>query len=319
MALETLNITIGNKQMISLILLIPIILFLHFYFLRHSKRRALKFSNFEAMKRVEGSGHRLTRYFTPLFFTIIITLLLIATALDITVWRMEEVSKTDYYILLDSGASMTARDIYPDRQDLAKKTAKNIIDRLNNSEVGFISFSGFIDQNIMLTNDKNILKNAVDDSKISNTGTDIGIAIISAINGLSVSNKSKMIILISDGHNTAGIPLSYAIKNAQEQHINIMTLGIGTLEGGSFLEVPNSPQLISKLDESNLRLISNATESVYFKISSIQEMEEVFSKIDISKQKGYVSYSLTLPFVLAALIMFFFSWILESTRFRIFP
>lgn len=319
MALDTFSITLGNKQMFSLVIIIPIILFLHFYFLTHSKRRALKFSNFEAMKRVEGSGHKLTKYFTPLFFAIIIILLLIMAALDITVWRLTDVSSSDYYVLLDSGASMTARDIYPDRQDLAKKTAKTLIDRLNNSEIGFISFSGTIDQNIMLTNDKNLLKNAVDDSKISNSGTDIGLAIISGINGLSVTNKSKTIVLISDGHDTAGIPLSYAIRNAQEQHINILTLGIGTLEGGTFLEIPNTPQMISRLDETTLKMISNATESAYFRISSEKDLEEVFSKIDINKQKGYVSYDLTTPFILAALTLFFFSWIMESTRFRIFP
>lgn len=312
------NIIFGNKHMSIFFIIIPIIIFLHFYFLKHVKKRALKFGNFSAMKRVE-SNLIITKNLTNLFFSLIIFTLLILTLMDITIWYFSDIPESDYFLLLDSGASMNARDVYPDRFSLGKDISKDIINSLENCKIGFISFGGSIIEKQSLTRDKSKLIDTIQDSRISNFGTDIGLAISAAIEGLSISNKSKTIILISDGHDTVGMPLADALKRAIDEHIKIFTIGIGTKEGGTFLEVPGTKGIISKINIDNLITLSNQTNSLYINIYENDKIDYIMENINTESKKGYVPYKLNEPLLIIIIITLFFNWLLNNTRFRIFP
>ena len=256
------NITIGNQNMGFLILIIPIMFIIHFYFLRHSKLRAQKFGNFEAMKRV-SQKRILSKNLTPLFFIMIIMSLLVLSLMDITVWIKGDVVSSDYFVVMDSGASMNARDVIPDRFALAKQTAKDVIKNIEGGKIGFIVFGGVIQNSVELTFDKSRIYDVIDNAKIKNTGTDIGLALSSATEGLNPSNNTKTIILISDGHDTVGLPIIKALTRVKEKHIKIFTVGIGTTQGGNFLNIPESEDIISKLNEENLIMLANSTQSIY--------------------------------------------------------
>lgn len=312
------EIVIGNPQYNILFIIIPIIFILHFYFLYNVKRRGLKFGNFSAMKRVYANTI-ISKNFTTLFFILLIISLLITSLLDISLWYQGEVSNSDYYILLDSGASMNARDLSPDRYTIAKRVSSDLINNIKNSNIGFISFSGTILQNELLTKDKSILLNAIQDSKIENSGTDIGLAIVSASQGFSNSNYSKTIILLSDGQETVGGSLQSAITKAKEKHIKIMTFGIGTKEGGNFLNVIDNIGIITKLDEESLMKISNQTDSIYFNIKQDYNITHILNKINEEKTLGYIEFKLKNTLTLVVLVLLLMYWLLDNTRFRIFP
>lgn len=312
------DITIGNPELKPLFLIIPLIIILHFYFIYHSKRRSLKFGNFSAMKRVETNTKH-SKNFTILFFVILISTSLILAVMDINLWYKGEVSNSEYYMLLDSGASMNARDIYPDRYTVAKKITSDIVKNIETEKIGFISFSGTITKSVLSTNDKSKILNAIDASKIENTGTDMGLAIISAIQGLSFSNSTKTIILISDGHSTVGIPVNDAILKAKEEQVKIITIGIGTKEGGEFLNVPEMDGVISRIDEENLYTIAQETNSNYILLNETYNLNEVINKIVEEKKSMKIKYPLKDKLIYLAIAMIFLIFILENTRFRVFP
>jgi len=316
--MTSFDITVGNPQFKILFILLPVIFILHFYFIYHVKRRALKFGNFSAMKRVH-TNTTISMNLTTLFFILLITALLVLSLMDLSVWVAGDVANSDYYLLLDAGASMNARDVYPDRFGVAKKVSSELVKRIGESKSGFISFAGTIINNEPLTFDKSILLNAIEDAKIENTGTDMGLAIVSAIQGFGQSNSSKTIILISDGHDTVGTPLKDALVLAKEKHIKIITLGVGTKEGGKFLEVPESTGVISRLDEDTLYTLSKETNSVYININQDYNINSVMDKISEEKKSGVIEYRLWDKLVLAALGILFFIWLLDNTRFRVFP
>ncbi len=312
------DITFRNPQFEILFLIIPLIFFLHFYFIIHVKRRALKFGNFNAMKRVY-TDTTITKNLTTLFFILLLTSLLIVSLIDPSVWYKAPVTNSDYYIVLDSGASMNARDMDPDRFMAAKKTSTEIVNNIKNSKIGFISFSGTILQNEPLTDDKSLVLNAIQDSKIENTGTDIGLALVSAIQGFTVFNSSKTIILLSDGQETAGTSLSNAITQSKEKHIKIITIGVGTKEGGKFLDVPDAQGVLSHLDEESLMAISKATESTYLNLKKDYNITTFMAKLNEDNKAGYVEYNMRNSTLLAILVVLFIFWLLDNTRFRIFP
>ncbi|MBR9676841.1 VWA domain-containing protein [Candidatus Woesearchaeota archaeon] len=317
MALE-FNITFGNKQFLIFFALIPLIVFLHFYFLRHSKKRALKFGNFNAMRRVQGHNI-VSKNLTPLFFLLIIVTLLIFALSQATFWFKTSVSSTDYMILLDSGASMNARDLTPDRYTIAKQIAVDLVTDLQGSKIGFLSFGGTMLEHSAPTTDKTKLLNLIENAKISNTGTDLGQALIFGAEQFRDSNNSRVIILLSDGHDTVGIPLATGLNVAQEEHVKIFSVGIGSVEGGNFLNVPESQGLISKLNEKNLQTLSNATQSQYININSVETMGLATSMLRVDVQEGYVRYETTATLLILVITIIFFEWVLHNTRFRIFP
>ncbi|MBR9690933.1 VWA domain-containing protein [Candidatus Woesearchaeota archaeon] len=313
------EMTVGNPYMALLFLVILLIIFLHFIFLFHSKRRALIFGNFSAMKRVTSGKRVISKNFTPLFFIVVAMSLMILSLMDLSLWTLSDISNSDYYILLDSGASMNARDLFPDRHTVAKEISKDIVSNIEGAELGFISFGGEIIKSSPLTRDKSALFTLIDETEISNTGTDIGLAIVSAIEGLKISNKTKIIILLSDGHDTVGIPLSSALKKAVEEHVKIFTVGVGTTAGGSFLSVPKAKGLISKLNSDELMLLSNRTASKYINVDDENRVSNIVEIVKGDSKKGFKEVKLSSIFVTAAFVIIFFNWLLSNTRFRVFP
>lgn len=313
------DITIGNPQYKVLFIILPLIFMLHFYFLNHAKRRALKFGNFSAMKRVE-TNTRISKNLTTLFFSIFLSFILILSILDITLWYESDVTDSNYYILLDSGASMNARDLYPDRYTIAKKVSEDVANGLINSRIGFLSFSGKMSRNVHPTIDKSIVLNAIHDSQIENSGTDMGLALLSSGEILNGLEKAGTIILVSDGHATVGVSLNDAIISLKEKHIKVIAIGVGTEAGGAFLDIPDIESVVSKLDKDNLVFVSKETNGVYIQISDEDyDVGMLIDKIISEKKRGMVAHNITNLLLLSSLTLLLFSWTLENTRFRIFP
>jgi Ca-activated chloride channel family protein len=132
-----------------------------------------------------------------------------------------------------------------------------------------------------LTTDYELLYQMVNEIKpdmIPSGGSAIGNALGVGINRLRESdNKSKIMLLISDGDNTAGnLDPVLAAKLAYGYNIKIYTIGIGT-DGtipykGSFVE--------SSLNEGTLRKIAEISQAKFFRASQTQGLKEIFFQID---------------------------------------
>jgi Ca-activated chloride channel family protein len=125
-------------------------------------------------------------------------------------------------------------------------------------------------------------------------GTAIGSAIDLGIKSFSQgSDKSKAIILITDGENHEDDPLSNA-RDAAEKGIVIYTIGIGSPEGvpitmktgnkTDFLKDKDGNTVITRLDEKILSEIAMATGGKYVRANNSNiGLEKVYS--DIGKLK----------------------------------
>jgi Ca-activated chloride channel family protein len=162
--------------------------------------------------------------------------------------------------------------------------------------------------------------------------TAIGDAVALAADRLKdVEAKSKVIILLSDGEQTAGvIDPPEAAETAKALGIKIYAIGIGTT-GLAPMPVPDGyggfvlrPQEV-RLDEGTLKLLAETTGGRYFNAQDTQALENVYAEIDKlerspSEGRLYTEYRELYQYAMfPGLGLILLEILLISTRFRSLP
>ncbi len=229
-------------------------------------------------------------------------------------------------ICLDVSNSMLAQDYSPSRLERAKMSISAMVDKLRDDRIGLIVFAGTSFVQLPITTDfvsaKTFLS-SIDTSSIPVQGTAIGDAIMTAAKSFSAqSEKSRVIVLITDGENHEDDPVT-AAREAAKQGIRIYTIGVGSVQGqpipvnGSLLEDKDGNIVVSKLDEDILKQIAREGNGTYVHagnqefglnpiISDIRNMEsEEFSSVvfeEYDEQYMYFFAAALLFFVMEALV-----------------
>ncbi len=271
----------------------------------------------------------LLRHFPPILGIIFLSLLL--TALARPQKTNEEVEQwsegIDIMLTIDISQSMQFEDFRPNRLEAAKEVARRFIQGRFQDRIGLVIFSGDAYSLAPLTTDYDLLFTYIDEidfENIENRGTAIGSALAVATNRMRESeSKSKVLILLSDGDNTAGnIDPITAAELASAFEIKMYTIGIGK-EG----QVPWGKDLFgrtnyvqSSLDETTLRKIADIGEGKFYRVSNEQALQEVFQEIDEYekveiKESRFSNTSDFYTIYLIWGIVFFLFWLLTKSTF----
>ncbi len=208
----------------------------------------------------------------------------------------------DIMIAVDLSESMNAKDIQPSRLEKIKFELKNIINEFYSDRIGIVMFSNDAFVQCPLTYDKNALNlfiETLNTGLVPNTGTDFGPPLRISLKKLKNddnipnTNKSKIILLISDGEDF-GENTSQYIEEIQDSSIKLFTLGIGTNKGsniisstGTIKKDKNGENIVTKLNSNSLKKIALSTNGKYYEITN--EKNEIKLLInDLSKIKGDV-------------------------------
>lgn len=312
-----MNLVFTRIEYLWFLLALPILVLVHILSLKFIKRKALKFANFEAIEKVTGHSI-LSRNITLLFFRLFIVLLFVFSAAGVVLFYVGQSSDFDFILAIDASSSMVANDYSPNRLEVAKDSAKVFMDSLNSkANVGLITFAGVPYLKQPLTSDYSLVSDAIDGVGIEHAGgTAIGVAIITGANMLTNldSGRSKVIILLTDGQNNVGVDVDQAIAYANERAVMVHTIGVATREGGSLTGL----DFISKLDDKTLRHVSEKTGGMYFHAGSREDMESAFKAIATSTTDK-LSWKLGFPLMIFALVLLFFEWVLQNTKYRTIP
>jgi Ca-activated chloride channel family protein len=265
---------------------IPIIYLLR-WFLSYQLKQKLTIALPE--QKIKSDLISLLRIVPEVLFAAIIALLIVALARPQT--SNEKVEQwtegIDIMLVVDISRSMTIEDFKPNRLEAAKKVAKDFIAGRFQDRIGIVIFSGDAYSLAPLTTDYQLLNTYIDEisfDKIEASGTAIGSALAVATNRMRESDsKSKVVILLSDGDNTAGnIDPITAAEISHAYDIKIYTIGIGK-EG----RVPSGRNLFGQtvysentLDETTLRRIAEIGGGNFYRASENKALEDVFKLID---------------------------------------
>jgi Ca-activated chloride channel family protein len=195
----------------------------------------------------------------------------------------------DIMICVDLSKSMDAFDIQPTRLEKVKFEMKRIATAFNSDRLGIIIFSSEAFMQCPLTYDQNALSlfiETMNTSLVPSSGTDFAPPLKMALNklndqeGPSTQQKSKVIVLISDGEDF-GEETQDIIKDIEDRDIKLFTLGVGTDEGSpintnrGYKTDREGKTVISKINATSLKTLADKTGGEYFEIND--------SRNDVSK------------------------------------
>ena len=232
----------------------------------------------------------------------------------------------DIMLVIDISESMQIEDFKPNRLESAKNVAKEFINGRFQDRIGLVVFSGESYSRCPLTTDYILLNEYVDEISfdlISSRGTAIGSAIAIATNRMRESkSKSKVLILLSDGDNTAGnIDPVTSAQIAKAYGIKIYSIAIGKNGKVPFGKdyFGRTRYVENSLDEKNLREIATITNGKFYRASNNSSLENIFNVIDEfekteikeNRYKNTVDYYQY--YLLWSIILFLFYILLKST------
>lgn len=316
-------VTFEHAWNLWLLVLVPLTIGLHFYFLRHVQRKGLKFANFRALKRITGK-RLITRNYSMIILRSIVVLLFVLAASGLVVWYEGAANESDFVIAIDASASMMTQDIAPNRLGAAKNDAVALIDVLQGeTRIGVLSFAAISYINTPPTTDRELARSAVREIEVMETsGTDIPGAIITSINMMQDLSKGRSIIMITDGTTTVDTfiddSLTRAIAYAQLNKVSIHVVGVGT-NAGPVGFLPTYYNISAQYDEETLRLLTNATDGIYVKADTSSELLDAFQTVTNSTTRQLLKRELAPLLLTIGLLLLILEWLLVNTRFRALP
>ena len=321
-------INFAQAQYLVLILLIPFFFILQALVLKLRRRRIRRFGDEELVRQLMPSYSvsriwvKLTLFSIGFFFFVIgLSRPQIGAKL-----KEHETKGAEIMIALDVSNSMLAEDYSPNRLERAKLAISRLVDKLRDDRIGLIVFAGNSFVQLPITTDyvsAKMFLNTISTESVPIQGTAIGEAINTAIRSFSAqSEKSRAIIIITDGENHEDDPVAAAAQ-AAEMGIRVFTIGVGSPEGkpipmdGGLLRDRDGNIVVTRLDESVLQEVAKAGNGLYVRagnsefglnpiIDDIRRMEDeryssiVFEEFD--EQFMYFMAIALLFFVLEMLV-----------------
>jgi len=314
-------LTFENPIYLWFLFAVPLFIVSHFFFLRQSKSKAMKFANFEALKRVTGDK-LLTKNMTHLVLRVLVIFGLVIAVSGTTLWYKGESSTISYVIAMDTSASMSSSDIKPSRFEAAKLYAADFVDSYSaRTRFGLVSFSGVTLIEKYPLDSKTEIKIAIENLDISRTGgTDVPGAIITSTNMLlSEREMGRSIIIISDGVNTLGAFISDSVKEAVNYAVSnqvvIHAVGIGT-DSGPIGYLPEYYNISSSYDEDLLKNLAERTGGNYVYASSADDLLQAFDFLKENTEEIYLDFDVSFMALLIALALLFIEWGLANSLYR---
>ena len=195
-------------------------------------------------------------------------------------------------LVLDISGSMVAEDFKPhNRIDVARTVLADFVRRRPDDRIGLITFAAMPFLRCPLASAHKILLDIVADLKAVNRqeidGTAIGDALVAAGKRLlSAPEKSRVVILLTDGENNRGQfePLQAAQLLASHK-IRIDVVGIGSTGVVPYPVMDANGNRTYQyvhigFNEASLQALSKATDGVYYNATDTQGLARVFDAID---------------------------------------
>ncbi len=270
-----------------------------FWLRKRLHRAAEQQLHLSAMPGQIGWWWQYLRFLMPVTAFLSVALLLVALARPQRVRERRETESPgiDIMLALDVSSSMAETDISPNRLAAARQVARQFVAGRKHDRIGIVVFAGEAFSLCPLTTDYPLLQQYLADLRvgmIQTTGTAIGDALARCINRLrdpdtdsqrADSKQTKLVILLSDGDNTAGNldPVTTA-RLAKAFNIRLYTIAVGralaparlpdSLRGGTDIRATAS------VDEGVLKTIATIGNGRFFRAADAGRLAVTFADID---------------------------------------
>lgn len=262
---------------------------------------AAKYGGFSLNQGISGYEPGIRRHIPPALFLLSLTILLIALARPQAVVSLPRMQGT-VILAFDVSGSMAADDLEPSRMESAKAAARDFIQRQPSSvQIGVVAFSGNGFTVQAPTNDQDAVLASIDRLKPERS-TSLAQGIMASLVTIyrldeqtSLSNPDlpptptptpvpegtftpAVIILLTDGENTAPPDPFAAAQSAADRGVRIYTVGIGS-PAGQDIQIDGFT-IHTQLDEGTLQQIARLTSGAYYHAGSPEDLRKIYSELD---------------------------------------
>ncbi len=288
-----------------LLLIIPVIYYAYTIHLKKKRASALKFSNLGMIKEASGKKHSL-RQNLPFYILLFAITLLITGLADPHIPLKQAKEGVNVVLVIDNSGSMQANDYTPTRLEAAKRSAVILIRNLDSKDnVGIVVFESGATTAAYLTpyKDKALEKLKAVEPREGKTAIGDGVALAIDM-ATSIPNKKKVVILLSDGVNNAGVVTpGEAVVFAKLLNIQVNAIGMGSVEpvvlGYDFFGRPQ----YAELDEATLKAIALETGGQYYKSVDDSTLDAIYANISQNIERVREETSIKDRFFAAALVV----------------
>ncbi len=280
----------SNPFILLFLLFLPVIFYIYIYIKKKKKNEAIKFSNISFVKSALGDTKKSRRNDILFYLSLGVIALMVVGFANPHIPLKQTKEGVNVVLVLDVSGSMQANDYQPSRIEAAKKSAETLLNSLKEKDnAGIVIFESGATTAAYLSPYKDKVIEKLRDISPKQGQTAIGDGLSLGIDmASSVPNKKKVVILLSDGVNNAGvISPDEAIAFAKKNKIQVYTIGLGS-NGKVVLGYDwfGNPQY-AELDEATLQKIATETGGKYFKSVDSKTLDEIYSNIgkDIKREK----------------------------------
>lgn len=274
-------INFAQSQYLLLIFLIPVFFIIQALVFKMRTVRIRKFGDEELVKQLMPSYSKSKVWLRLSLFSVAFFFFAIGLSRPQIGAKLKEheTRGAEIMIVLDVSNSMLAEDYSPNRLERAKLAISRLVDKLRDDRIGLIVFAGNSFVQLPVTTDyvsAKMFLNTITTESVPIQGTAIGDAINTAMRSFSAqSEKSRAIIIITDGENHEDDPVA-AARQAAEMGVRVFTIGVGSPEGkpipmnGELLKDKEGNIVVTRLDESVLKDVAAAGNGVYVRAGNTE-------------------------------------------------
>lgn len=291
-----------------LLLLIPIGLVAQKAYLNWQMEKQAEFSEPQALEKLlVNSSKQISRikFMLQIMAVFFIVLALVNPKLGSKVETVPA-KGVEIVFAIDVSKSMLCADIQPNRLEKAKQIMTQIINSIGSDRIGIVAYAGSAYPILPMTTDYELAKmftQSINTDIISSQGTAIESAIQTSVDFFDNPTSGKAIILLSDGedHENTSFDVS---KLTKAKNVKIITVGIGTSNGGTiefadelgFQQVKkdkNGQVVVTKLNEEVLQKIASETNGTYCNDTQISKaVATIKSALTSVKQQEFKAQQL---------------------------
>ncbi len=303
-----MGLCFGEPLVLLFLVIIAFQLWFYRLYCRKKKAAALKFSALNIVKAATAKNKRslkLRAHLPFVLITIALALIIVGLADPMIPWKQAK-EGVNVVLAIDDSGSMQATDYQPTRLEAAKSAAETLISNLNPKDnVGIVIFESGATTASYLTpfKDKAIDKTRGIEQRTGRTAMGDGLTLAIDM-ATSIPNKKKVVILLSDGVNNAGVVSPQeAVLFAKTNKIQVYAVGLGSeapvVLGYDFF---GNPQY-AELDEATLKRIAADTGGRYYKSVNEKTLDEIYANIGEHIEREWEDTSIKDWFFVAAFIV----------------
>ncbi len=270
------------------LLVVPVLIVIYVLLVRRKSKSGIRYTNTSVLSIVLPRQSQWVRHITVGLATLSLVTLMGAWARPVGIDRVPR-ERATVVVVIDVSLSMQATDVKPSRLEAAKTAASTFVTSLPSQyNVAVVSLSGNPAQRVPPTQDRGAVLRAIANLKPQES-TAIGDAITVSLAALDMApagaDNSKapgLIVLLSDGANTAGQAPQQTAQDAAKRKVPIYTISYGTDNGyvdvdGKRERVPPDPETLAK--------ISSATNGKTYSADNVSQLKDAYRSI--GSEVGY--------------------------------